>query len=112
MTHPNGWAVGMTVWAASRNDLPPEENIITKIGRRWISFKSTKIGRESRFDAETLVIDGGQYSSPGKVYPSLDEYHERSECGRLWTEYRRKLPWRPPAEMTCERIKQLIEELG
>jgi len=88
------------------------EAVITKVGRKWISFKPVAGGMEDRFDAETRNIDGKQYSSPGKVYPSLAEYIEQSERGRLWTDFCQKMPFQAPDSISTDRIKELIAEFS
>lgn len=47
----------------------PRYKFISKVGRKWIYC-----GDRFRFDKETLQVDGGQYSSPGRVYRQLSDY--------------------------------------
>lgn len=106
--HPNGWEVGMTVYVVldRRNMAPPTEAEITKIGRKWIYF-----GYGSRFDADTMRIDGGQYQSRGRVWLSRAEYAEQTEIAKSWLHLYRRLGSIPPRGMTLARIAELEAEL-
>lgn len=113
-SHPEGWEIGMTVWAVMdgyRKNSHSEPFVvrITKIGRTWIYYSYA--GKESRFDAVTRMIDGGDYCSPGKVYHSFSEFQEECEIHQLWNQFRQRLGYKPPAKITPERIRALIEEL-
>ena len=111
----NGWSVGMGIVvvpsAPSGKDGKPYEATITKIGRKWVSFKSAESWSEGRFDPDTRFVDSNGYANIGRVYASIAEYEEASACKILWMEYRRSLSYQPPKGMTSDRIRQLIEEV-
>jgi len=111
----NGWTVGMEVVIVmsthSGKDGAPYEAIITKIGSKWVSFKSDRRWDDGRFNPETRLVDSNGHASIGRVYASLAEYEEASACKRLWLEYRHSLSYQPPKGMTSDRIRQLIEEV-
>lgn len=84
--------IGQLVFYVPRN--PREQGpgslgvVITKIGRKWITFKGSENGYENRFDKETLLVDAGNYSSPGMIYLSDEEYQEQREKERIWNRLR------------------------
>lgn len=113
-THREGWQVGMTVFVVEDNHrrlIKTEEAVITKIGKKWVYFQKP-YGREDRFDAETRYIDGKAYGSPGKVYATLAEYEDQLDRTLLWGQLRQKIGTQPPAKLSADRIRQLIEELA
>ena len=58
--------------------------LITKIGRKWVYLN---VGGY-RFNKATGHVDGGEYSSPGRVYPSKAAYMEDIEREALWAKIR------------------------
>jgi len=59
---------GQKLWLVpARGHAQPREVDVEKIGRKW----ATLSGSEGRIDLETLRVDGGGLSSPGRCY--LDE---------------------------------------
>lgn len=114
--HPNGWEVGMEVIAVihrSYGDRGAQiyASKVTKIGRRWITFTHTNGRGENRFDADTMMIDGSGYGSPGRVYPSMAEYEETLERNELWRDLRSHMAYQPPKHLTLERIKAIHTEV-
>ena len=105
VVHSNGWAIGMTVCAVfTLNRRTPDVRImeITKVGRRWITIGEGYTA--TRFDADTMWIDGKGYSSPGKIYPSESEYLAQTETRKAWDALRLGMPYTPPAGITLEQI--------
>ncbi len=78
---------------------------ITKIGRKWVSF-----GIRGRFDIETRLVDGGQYSSPAKIYLTEEEYIQEIELKKLWNEfYDQVYSWRSrPYWISKEKLESLL----
>ncbi|MBI1620053.1 beta barrel domain-containing protein [Aquamicrobium zhengzhouense] len=111
--HPNGWQVGMEVIIVltERREADVRNGTITKIGRRWITFRHSAGWAENRFDADTMRIDGGQYGSPGRVYPSMAEYEETLERNKLWADLRGRIGYQPPDHLTLDRIKAIHAEV-
>lgn len=67
------WAVGQTVVVRApslRMGRPTDwaDATITKIGRRWISFRYDRTRLEGRFDPETGAVDAGRYGTRSWVY--------------------------------------------
>lgn len=103
------WQVGMTVLVDTVLGWQREARIyeaqITAVGRKWIT-----IGH-NRFNAETLLLDGGKYPSPGRVWASRSEFEAAQVRNQAWAELRQLLPFTAPDRITTERIRELIEEL-
>ena len=56
--------------------------LVAKVGRKWAD-----VGHY-RFDVETLVIDGGKYSPPGRVWLSVREWEQNEENFRVWSAFK------------------------
>lgn len=68
------WTVGQTVVVRTpslRMSVPTDwaDATITKIGRRWISFRYDRTRLEGRFDPATGAVDAGRYMVQSWVYP-------------------------------------------
>ena len=83
---------------------------VSKVGRRWISVDG-KGYSSMRFDAETGRIDGGAYSSPGKVYASEAEYHETTQKQKACREFRGRLPFTAPTHFTLADVEKISAEI-
>lgn len=114
--HEAGWTVGAEVWVLpsqnySASKREPYPCVISKIGRRWISIIDGKAPVEldrGRFDAETRHLDGQGYSSPGRVYASLDQLEEDTEAGRLWVELIHAASGGRPAHLTSADLSAML----
>lgn len=65
-----------------RDGEPLVEHVITKVGRKWAEIKEpSRVDRDyhMRFDMQTLRIDGGSFSEPGRVYLSREVWEEEQE---------------------------------
>jgi hypothetical protein len=106
--HPEGWHVGMMVFVVidkDRNRVSTFYEAITKIGRKWITIGEGY--KPYRFDAETLFLDGGDYSSPGRVYASERDYLESTERQKAWGEFYRRLSYECPEHLTLDDIQAI-----
>lgn len=77
MTKPEGFSVGQVVFVVyhtySRvNPLRYSELKVEKVGRTWVTLDGGD--RFGLHDDGRHYLDGGQYSSPGRVYRSREEY--------------------------------------
>ena len=111
MSHANGWQVGMNVYVAYHDQRrgKPFHATITKIGRKWITLDRG----DYRFDAETMQLDGGKYSSPGAVYASEDEYMQQTAIAKAWSDFKQKLSYsKAPMGITVCRIGEIAREFG
>jgi hypothetical protein len=76
--------VGQTLWYVPNNygRHPQQGRTVTveKVGRKW-----AYIDHNERVDIKTMWVDGGQYSSPGKCYPSKEAYDNMVACQTEWS---------------------------
>lgn len=82
---------------------------VEKIGRKWATLADQK----GRINKETLVMDGGEYSLPGRCWLSREECERARETVRLWQNFKRKLDRTsdvPP--IAADVIRQAAELLG
>ena len=69
----------------------------------------------SRFDAETWLVDGGMYSSPATIYESQDEYEKIvsiKKAGGRFAESVRDQYGHTPKGVTEEAIEQAAKLLN
>lgn len=59
---------------------------ITKVGRKWLHY-----GFGSRVYKNSLMVDGGNYSSPGLCYRTEEEYIEQKSHNIVWREFRNQI---------------------
>lgn len=111
------WHVGQEVCMVCDGHcrLPPivTHAKITKIGRKWATLDDSP-WRPSRFNIETGAIDGGEYSSPGMVYPSREAYQAETARQQAWDVLMRALnPCHhlPPAHLTTEEIVEFTTKI-
>lgn len=101
--------VGQQVWFVPNEKYhgEPRYLTVTKLGRRWIVTNQ----RGKRFDRETLVIDGGGYNSPGRVWLDKEEWEAESAKSKAWEEMHGVMRglWKAPAHLTTEQIKAMTE---
>lgn len=91
--------------------------VVTKVGRRWADYVTD--GYEAaphfggRFDIETLRIDGGRFSSPGRVYRTEDEYREQARLSVIWQAFRTKVDrsYQPPDKVGVVDILKAADAL-
>lgn len=62
-------------WVSSRNDKAISEVTVTKVAKKWVYVDDSG----DRFDPETMLADGGIYSSPAKIHLSKEDYLARKE---------------------------------
>jgi hypothetical protein len=81
----------------------PHEVTVERVGRKWAYLA----GNQGRID-DALVVDGGNYSSPGRCYGSWQEYEETTELAKAWNEFWRAIQNRHkcPDGVTVEKISR------
>lgn len=74
---------------------------IESVGRKWAVIDS-----RLRINKDTLIADGGQYSSPGRCYLNEEAYRAKLQLDGAWSEFRQSIDrqYQPPAGMTIEKI--------
>ena len=77
--------VGQVLWYVqyriSRGDAGHEVTI-AKIGRKWAALDKGW----PRIDKDTLVADGGKYSSPGRCWLSKDDWERGKIADKAWNQ--------------------------
>lgn len=82
----SGLTVGQTLLFVSSDrsrEAKPFDVVVKKVGRKWAFTNSGH-----KLDIETLVADGGAYSSPGKAWLSQDEYDRHKALTEAWARFR------------------------
>jgi len=103
--------VGQKLWYVPRATRlgKPEHVSITKIGRKWAYIGGR---RNTRVDIETLIVDGGDFSSPGRCYLSEAYYEDSVVCQSAWDKLRNSMSYRVPMNLTLGEIatiQKLVE---
>jgi hypothetical protein len=106
MPNPHNIKVGDVLWVVFDGH-SGRTGTVSKIGKRWGVFSDWK---GTRFDLETLRIDGGQCSAYGRVWLSKDacEAEDVRECA--WKHFRNQVEryHYPPDDLTTEEIRQML----
>ena len=78
--------------------------VVSKVGRQWIYFD----GDRSRFSPASFAVDGGKYSSPGRIYYCQQDYQDAVDLRSAWDSLRTKISgyYRVPDGVTKEMIEQ------
>lgn len=113
--NPHGLYVGQQLYFVpseirKRN---PVTATVTAVGRKWVSIEMAGWWGV-RIDIQTLIADGGGYSSPGNCYFSQEEYTAKVLRQRTWDSLRRAIYAKPstPDSVTREAIQKAAELLG
>lgn len=90
---------------------------VTKIGRKWADLQfegRASRHRADRFDMETMELDGGDFTSPGRVYRSKEEWRWEARDERLWKEFHDAIRhlYKKPANVNDVAIFKAAEALG
>ena len=106
-------AVGQKLWFVPRemrSPLAPGYWTVESVGRRWISFQDKRY----RADKDTLIVDGGDYNSPGQCHVSREAFEAERERMRAWHYLRVRMSdmSRPGASVTLEDIHTAEVLLG
>jgi hypothetical protein len=103
--------VGQTLWFVPSDTRWNREREMTvkKVGRKW-----AKTDERTRVDIKTLMVCGGNYSSPGRCYLSRDEWESEKARKAAWSDLRRCIDrsWHIPAGVSLDHIKQAMALLG
>lgn len=108
--HSEGWEIGMTVYVLRGHNTRTRylsKDRITKIGRKWITLAS-----RDRFDAENMMLDGGRYTSNGRIYLHESDYEDELEITKVWRELYSKLSYQPPKNASLLQIVEAFKFLG
>ena len=106
MPNPHGIKVGDVLWVVFDGQ-PGRTGTVEKIGSRWGTFGDRK---GTRFDLETLRIDGGQCSAYGRVWLSKEEWEAEDVRECAWRHFRNAVTRYsyPPDDLTTDDIRQML----
>ena len=101
--------IGDTVFVVYGNGRNATYNAtVEKIGRKW----ATLSGHHPKMDIETWTLWGGQYASPGSCYRNEKEYKDKVLISKTWAEFRSRLAYLQPPNVTVQRIREIAKEFG
>jgi len=107
------WKVGQKVFVVIvLNQKEPNSGYetITKVGRKWVTCGEG--WRERRFCRKTKLIDGGEYSSPGEIYNSEDDYRAENEAKFYQRNLKVKMGYSPNRGVGVRDILAAAKLLG
>lgn len=103
------YAVGQSLWwvPAHRGGTPVAVTV-QAVGRKWL-----KLSNHHQVDIQTLVADGGHYSSPGRCYQSEEAWTAYVGLCAAWDELRRTMSqhYVPPDGVTLSQIQNAQRSL-
>ena len=82
---------------------------VGKVGSKWARLEHGNY----RVNLETLDINDGNYSSPGRCYLSVEHYEQEQRRLAAWRELCNCVRSfeRPPSHLTAEEIERVLGEL-
>lgn len=90
---------------------------VVKVGRKWADFEHEGRGwrrKDHRFDMETMMVDSGGFTSPGRVYRDEAHIDQVERFNRLWNEFRHQIErrWTRPESINDIAILKAADALG
>lgn len=77
---------------------------IQKIGRKWLTMEDG-----DRVDKNTMYIDGGKFSSPGRAYMSEEDYQLETQKNEAWEKLRSLIRSRcTPEHLKIKHIEFMV----
>lgn len=107
------YKVGQTLWFERTLNAKPgsgEDLVVTKVARKWVSLARARFPNHNvyRVPVDCNYVDGGEYSSPGRVWASKEEAEAHQELRSEWAAFLREAAYaQPPKGMTKEEIARL-----
>ena len=106
--------VGQGLFYVSNSSRNPNFSVtITKMGRKWAEI--TQVGRsrsDARFEFKAERwnrVDGGDYSSPGTLYLSEQDYEDKVKANKIGFLVGKKLQCSSPYSLqTMEKVAELL----
>ena len=97
------YAIGQELFWVDRMRKTNRHVTVKKIGRKWVYLSN-----HHRIDRKTMEADGRGYSSPGKCYPSQQDYFDFLNLINEWSGMKREFDgFYPPKGMTLDKISQI-----
>jgi hypothetical protein len=110
MNEPIKYEVGMTVWYVERRNSGEHGRAVTvaKVGRRWATLSTG-----NRVAIGQTAVDGGVYSSPGRIYASRAEYDHAAILAAAWSAFRARVSAHhtPPSCIGMEDLRSACAAL-
>lgn len=101
------YKIGQTLYFVPSRGKPFEVTI-SSVGYTWLYF----LNRRLRVDKEMLIADGGNYSSPGQCYVSVEEYDLHVKTRDRWQDFKNMMACAYYHDnLKLEDIEALIEIL-
>lgn len=93
-----------------RRTAAPYTVTVKSVGRKWAKLE----GYLGRISLETLEVDGGDYSSPGKCWVSAALYEKTAARRKAWDALRAHIreAYSPPENITTRQIDEVLRLLG
>lgn len=84
---------------------------VTKVGRKWVELAGGH-GWMLRVKADNVDVDGGGYSSPGRLYRNEEEYNQAVKRDRLWRTFKLGIErvWNAPNHLSTEDLEKLLQQ--
>lgn len=105
--------VGQKLWLVPNERYfgQPMEVTITKVGRKWATCIQGR--REYRVDMDTLMVDGGDYTSPAQCYLSRKAHEDHEAAAHAWSDLLRVIDRTatPPAHLVADDIREIQARL-
>jgi hypothetical protein len=80
---------------------------VTKAGRKWLTLSNGE-----RACIETLKIDGGQYTSPGRCYRTFDDYADNVERKNVVRMVHAMTASTRDLSVTLDQFRQVAQIMG
>lgn len=109
MSAPLDIETGTKLWFVPENTRrggDPRELTVAKVGRVWLTTEDP-LRRVTRVHGESLLADGGGYTSPGRCYRSREDYEAWLETWRTWCDLRHKVDRKlsMPEGLSAQRVR-------
>ncbi len=92
--------VGDVLWYESSSRLFRDEEVtITKVGRKWAYFG------HDRFEIGTCYVDGGYWSSPGRLWATRADAEEYNLTESRWRTLKSSMAYGPPDGVTSADVE-------
>lgn len=116
---PINYIVGQVVCIVITLNVKPDHHCplaakVTKVGRKWVNLSTIGLGAFYRVPVGSRDLDGGNYSSPGKVWVDEHEYQRRKATEEAWSALQRKIEYvrEVPDHISEEDVRFAASRLG
>lgn len=85
---------------------------VVSVGKRWAALARDSHSRPyMRVDIATDMVDGGKYSSPGKVWESREAYENHASKIQQWDELRKLCSQRVPDHLSLNDLQDIASKI-